>query len=143
VKRGSSAEVGNKKIDTLIGKDSSLTGRLESAGTIRVDGRFEGDIITKSDLVVGEDGQVHGKVKARDITVAGLIKGELEATGKLELVPTAVVEGEAKMSLLVVEEGAVFQGHCQQIPKDQKDRGKALRIDTPKIPAPPVPEADK
>ena len=143
MKRGSSAEVGNKKIDTLIGKDSSLTGRLESAGTIRVDGRFEGDIITKSDLVVGEDGQVHGKVKARDITVAGLIKGGLEATGKLELVPTAVVEGEAKMSLLVVEEGAVFQGHCQQIPKDQKDRGKALRIDTPKIPAPPVPEADK
>ena len=136
-------EAGNKKIDTLIGKDSSITGKLESVGTIRVDGRFEGDIITKSDLVVGENGEVHGKVKAKDITVAGLIKGELEATGKLELVPTAVVEGEAKMSLLVVEEGAVFQGHCQQIPKDQKDRGKALRIDTPKTPAQPVPEADK
>ena len=104
-----------------------------------MDGKFEGDIITKSDQV-GENGQVSGKVKARDITVAGLIKGEVEASGKLELVPTAVVEGEAKMSLLVGEEGAVFQGNCQQIPKDQKDRGKALRIDTPKIQASPVPE---
>ena len=144
MKRGSTTEMAaNKKIDTLIGQESSLTGRLESSGTIRVDGKFEGDIITKSDLVVGESGQVHGKIKARNITVAGLIKGELEASGKLELVPTAVVEGEAKMSLLVVEEGAVFQGNCQQIPKDQRDRGKTLRIDTPKAPEPTVSEAGK
>ena len=131
MKRGNTTEMGNKKIDTLIGPESSLTGRLESAGTIRVDGKFEGDIITKSDLVVGESGQVHGKIKARNITVAGLIKGELEATGKLELVPTAVVEGEAKMSLLVVEEGAVFQGNCQQFSKDSKEKGKFLPIGTP------------
>ncbi len=135
--------MGNKKIDTLIGKESSVTGTLESIGTIRVDGRFEGDIITKSDLVVGESGQVHGKVKARNVTVAGLIKGDLEVSGKLELVPTAVVEGEARMSLLVVEEGAVFQGNCQQTPKDQKNQGKTLRIDTPKIPAPSGGEKEK
>ncbi len=128
MKRGNH-DLGNKKIDTLIGKESSVTGSLESSGTIRVDGKFEGDIITKSDLVVGENGVVIGKIKARNITVAGVIKGELEATGKLELIPTANVQGEAKMSLLVVEEGAVFQGNCQQLPKDQK--GKPLKIETP------------
>lgn len=137
MKRGSN-ELGNKKIDTLIGKESSVNGTLESSGTIRVDGKFEGDIITKSDLVVGENGEVIGKIKARNITVAGIIKGELEASGKLELIPTATVQGEAKMSLLVVEEGAVFQGNCQQLPKDQK--GKPLKIETP--PIEPIPNKE-
>lgn len=126
------SEIGNKKIDTLIGKDSSFSGTIESSGTIRVDGKFEGEITTKGDLVVGESGQVKGKIKAQNITVAGKIDGEVEATGKLELVPTANVQGEARMTLLVVEEGAIFQGNCQQITKDQKERGKFLHIDTPK-----------
>ena len=114
------------KIDTLICKESSVTilNRRNHPVTVK-----RGDIITKSDLVVGENGVVIGKIKARNITVAGVIKGELEATGKLELIPTANVQGEAKMSLLVVEEGAVFQGNCQQLPKDQK--GKPLKIETP------------
>src|SRR5690554_8197929 len=65
MKRGSN-ELGNKKIDTLIGKESNVNGTLESSGTIRVDGKFEGDIITKSDLVVGENGEVEGKVRSEE-----------------------------------------------------------------------------
>lgn len=123
--------IGNKKIDTLIGKESSLTGNIESTGTIRIDGKFEGEIITKGDLVIGETGQVHGKIKAENITIAGTVQGEVEAAGKLELVPTGTLQGEAKMTLLVVEEGAVFQGNCQQFSKDRKEKGKFLAIETP------------
>ncbi|HEY8391504.1 MAG TPA: polymer-forming cytoskeletal protein [Capillibacterium sp.] len=123
--------VGNKKIDTLIGKESSFTGNIESTGTIRIDGKFEGEIVTKGDLVIGESGQVNGKIKAENITIAGRVQGEVEATGKLELVPTGILQGEAKMTLLVVEEGAVFQGNCQQFSKDRKEKGKFLPIETP------------
>ncbi|HHT48116.1 MAG TPA: polymer-forming cytoskeletal protein [Firmicutes bacterium] len=126
-----SNRVGNKKIDTLIGKDSAFTGNIESTGTIRIDGKFEGEIITKGDLVIGESGQVQGKIKAENITIAGKVQGEVEASGKLELVPTGNLQGEAKMTLLVVEEGAVFQGNCQQFSKDRKERGKFLQIETP------------
>ena len=125
-------EVGNKKIDTLIGKDSGFTGNIESTGTIRVDGKFEGEITTKGDLVIGETGRVQGKIKAQNIIIAGEVKGEVEATGKLELVPTGNLQGEARMTLLVVEEGAVFQGNCQQIMKDQKEKTRFLQIETPK-----------
>jgi|SRR5690554_1563180 len=125
-------EIGNKKIDTLIGRDSSFSGNIESSGTIRIDGKFEGEIVTKGDLVIGENGKVKGKIKGQNITVAGKMEGELEASGKLELVPSANVQGEVKMMLLVVEEGAVFQGNCQQFTKDQKERGKFLQFETPK-----------
>ncbi len=130
-------EVGNKKIDTLIGKDSNLVGTIESTGTIRVDGKFEGEITTKGDLVIGESGQVQGKIKAQNIVIAGQVRGEVEAGGKLELVPTGNLQGEAKMTLLIIEEGAVFQGNCQQLSKDQKEKGRFLQIDTPKE-QPPV-----
>ncbi|NLM37742.1 MAG: polymer-forming cytoskeletal protein [Firmicutes bacterium] len=122
---------GSRKIDTLIGKDSAFTGNIESTGTIRIDGKFEGEIITKGDLVIGESGVVQGKIKAENITIAGKVHGEVEAAGKLELVPTGNLEGEAKMALLVVEEGAVFQGNCQQFSKDSKEKGKFLPIGTP------------
>lgn len=125
-------EIGNKKIDTLIGRDSSFSGTIESSGTIRIDGKYEGEISTKGDLVIGEDGQVIGKIKAQDITIAGKVEGEVEAAGKLELVPTANLQGETRMMLLVVEEGAIFRGNCQQFTKDQKEKGKFLQIDTPK-----------
>ncbi len=124
--------VGNRKIDTLIGKDSSFIGNIESKGTIRVDGKFEGEIATKGDLVIGETGQIHGKIKAQNIIIAGKVKGEVEATDKLELVPSGNLQGEARMNLLVVEEGAVFQGNCQQLTKEQKEKGRFLQIETPK-----------
>ena len=123
--------IGNKKIDTLIGKDSAFTGNIESTGTIRIDGKFEGEIVTKGDLVIGETGAVQGKIKAQNITIAGKVQGEVEAAGKLELVPSGNLFGEAKMALLVVEEGAVFQGNCQQFGKDRKEKGRFLQIDTP------------
>jgi len=81
--------------------------------------------------VIGESGVVQGKIKAENITIAGKVQGEVEANGKLELVPTGNLQGEAKMALLVVEEGAVFQGNCQQFSKDSKEKGKFLPIGTP------------
>src|SRR5690606_14925533 len=130
-KQESNNRVGSRKIDTFIGKDSTFTGNIESTGTIRIDGKFEGEIVTKGDLVIGESGAVQGKIKAENIIIAGKVQGEVEAAGKLELVPTGNLQGEAKMALLVVEEGAVFQGNCQQYSKDSKEDSKFLPFGTP------------
>jgi len=120
------------RVDTLIGKDTTLRGTVESEGSIRVDGRFEGDITTAGDLFVGEGGFVQGTIVAKNITVAGHLQGKVEARGRLELLPTANVQGEIKMTLLVVEEGAYLQGNCEALPRgDLKERGKALRVETP------------
>lgn len=120
------------RVDTVIGKDTTLRGTVESEGAIRVDGRFEGDITTAGDMFIGESGFVQGTVVAKNITIAGQLQGRIEARGRLELMPTASVQGEIKMSLLVVEEGAFLQGNCEAMPRgDLKERGKALRVETP------------
>jgi len=120
------------RVDTLIGKDTTLRGTIEAEGTIRVDGRFEGDVTTAGDLFVGEGGFVQGTVVAKNVTVAGHLQGKVEARGRLEMLPSANVQGEIKMMLLVVEEGAFLQGNCEAMPRgDLKERGKALRVETP------------
>ena len=127
-----SRETNSKRVDTVISKDATIRGSIEIEGTIRVDGRFEGDITSAGDLVVGEDGFVQGTVVAKNIIVGGKLQGKVEARGKLELIPTAHVQGEVKMSLLVVEEGAFLQGNCEVMPRgDLKDRGRVLQAETP------------
>lgn len=119
-------------VKTVIAQDTAFVGDLESSGSIRVDGRYEGVLTAGGDLIIGENGHVQGKVCAKNITVAGKLLGEIEARGKLELVPTAYVQGEAQMMFLVVEEGAFFQGRCEPVSRDDlKERGKTLQIETP------------
>jgi cytoskeletal protein CcmA (bactofilin family) len=125
-------DAASRRIDTIIGKESTFVGNIDSNGSIRIDGRYEGMMAAGGDIIVGETGVVQGKISAKNITVAGKVSGELEARGKLELVPTASVQGEAQMMFLVVEEGAFFQGQCSQVSReDLRERGKSLQVETP------------
>jgi cytoskeletal protein CcmA (bactofilin family) len=122
-----------RKVDTLVGKECSFKGNLEApGGALRIDGYYEGELHIGGDLIVGESGKVVGNLVARNIIIAGEVKGSIEARGKLELAPTAKVTGDSKMVTLVVEDGAYLQGMCSPLPRgDIKERGKALRVDTP------------
>lgn len=122
-----------RKVDTLVGKESSFKGNMEApGGAVRVDGFFEGDLHIGGDLIVGETGKIIGTVVAKNVIIAGEVRGTIEARGKLELAPTAKVLGDSKMVTLVVEDGAFIQGMCAPLPRGElKERGKALFVTTP------------
>ena len=104
----------------------------ESGGAVRVDGYFEGELHIGGDLIVGETGKIIGTIVAKNVIIAGEVRGTIEARGKLELAPTAKVFGDSKMVTLVVEDGAFIQGMCAPLPRgDLKERGKALFVTTP------------
>lgn len=98
------------KVNTLIGKDTFFKGTLESKGSIRIDGKVEGQVDNKGDFIVGESGAVAADLKARNVTIAGRFEGSIEASGRLELKRTAVAKGTFKASALHVEDGAVLDG---------------------------------
>lgn len=103
----------SKIIDTVIGKNTELKGTIKSTGTVRVDGTFEGEIETTSDLVIGEEGIVRAQVKAVTVIIAGNLEGDIDCQGRLELVPTGTLVGNAKAGILVIEEGATFKGQIE------------------------------
>ena len=110
----------NQRAETIIGDATSFKGTIISKVNIRIDGKHEGELTTQRDLVISESGQVKGIVQADNILLGGSLEGELKSTHKLMLLPSASFQGKAEMVTLIIEEGARFQGECQQKEKEKR-----------------------
>ncbi|MHB8756612.1 MAG: bactofilin family protein [Bacillota bacterium] len=114
-----------EKIDTIVGKDTEFKGVLNSAGVLRIDGKVEGEIHHRGDLVIGETGVIVATIiQARHISIAGQVKGNVEADGKLELVTSGRLYGDIKVAGLIIGEGAVFRGNSEMKTGDEKSTPK-------------------
>jgi cytoskeletal protein CcmA (bactofilin family) len=97
---------------TLIASNTTFEGKIKTEGSIRIDGKFVGDINAKTSAAVGLTGSIDGTLSARNITVAGKISGTVTATEKLVLEAKSVMHGDIRAAKLVVDEGAMFDGKC-------------------------------
>jgi cytoskeletal protein CcmA (bactofilin family) len=106
---------------TVIAKEDSLSGKLELKGGGQVLGHFTGQIESEGDLVIGPEAHVEADIRGARITVAGLVKGNLVATGRLKITSTGRLEGDATVGALVVQEGGVHYGvirvHPEGVPE--------------------------
>lgn len=100
------------EIETLIGKDTMLKGTIDSKGTIRIDGQFEGDISTTGNIMVGDHGIITAQVTALNATIAGTVYGNVAVSEKLELLPSARMYGDITVGVLTISAGAIFKGAC-------------------------------
>lgn len=104
---------------TLIAATTVVEGKVQTEGSIRIDGRLVGDVVAKSGAAIGLSGNVEGNISARNVSLAGKLKGSVTATEKLVLENKSVVKGEIKAARLVVDEGALFDGHCSMSQQGQ------------------------
>lgn len=103
------------EIETIIGKDTQLKGSIKAQGTIRIDGEFEGDIDSEQDIIIGESGRVTAKINARNVLISGVLQGNVNAAGRLELMSSGKLYGDIKANALIIGEGAVFKGVSDMI----------------------------
>jgi cytoskeletal protein CcmA (bactofilin family) len=114
---------------TIISNGVRIEGKVTSAGNIRVDGEIQGDISSKSNVVVGESGQVNGQINADSITIGGRVSGSVKAKDKLTLEAKANLKGDLFTKILVVEAGAKFDGKSKM--GDAKDFEEIKEITQP------------
>ena len=95
---------------TLLAKGVHLKGEIRVEGTVRIDGRLEGEIHTKGQVIVGEDGLVQGVVAAGTVVSSGRINATVTALERVHLLKTAELIGEVHTPVLMMEEGAKLQG---------------------------------
>src|SRR5215470_18362913 len=94
-----------KSSDTVSGfldKGTNVTGELQFAGTLRIDGNFHGSISTGDILIVGEHAVVHADIHAGEIEIHGQIFGTVEAKRRVEIFPTGKVRGDIHTPVLTV-----------------------------------------
>lgn len=114
----------SSRITTIIGGDTQINGSIISSGVVRIDGRFEGDIRSESDVVVGERGYLKAEVEARGMSVAGEVHGDLQLSGRLEILATGKVLGEIRVSALAIEDGGMFKGKCDMGKDDSENSSR-------------------
>jgi cytoskeletal protein CcmA (bactofilin family) len=96
---------------------SKISGKLSFDGPTRIDGQVDGEITGKDSLTIGESAVVTAQIRAAAIIVAGKVSGDIIATNRIEIRPSAKVIGNLTAPVLVVHEGALFEGHCSMQPE--------------------------
>ena len=101
---------GAETLNGFVDSGCTLKGELEFSNSFRVDGRVEGTIRSKSELVIGEDGTVEGEIDVARCLVGGKVRGTVKASEKVVLHASAKVWGEIHAPAIVMEDGAFLEG---------------------------------
>ena len=88
-------------------------GRLAFIGTVAMNGKFRGELFSADTLVLGKDGEVEAEIQVTVGIIAGQVKGNITGRERIELGRTARIYGNIVTPVLVLEEGAVFDGQCK------------------------------
>ena len=105
---GTTSEPGG--LTAFIDQGSSFEGKLSFKDTVRIDGRFRGEISSENTLIVGETGEIEASIRSKTVAVSGSVTGDIVAATKVVLHKTARVCGNITTGSLVVEDGAEIDG---------------------------------
>ena len=104
--------VARGEIKAFLGEGTDFKGILTFEGTVRVDGKLEGEVYTKDTLIVGESAVVAAEINVHTIVISGIVRGNINATGKIEVHRPGKLFGNVKTPSLYIEEGVIFEGNC-------------------------------
>jgi len=103
-------------VSAFVGEGVEFKGVINYQGTVRIDGKLEGEIHTDGILIVGQSAVIDAKVEAGTIICQGRIIGDITAREKIQLMSPAVLNGSVKTPSLSMEEGVLFNGICEMGP---------------------------
>ena len=102
-----------------IAEGTVVKGSLASEYDIRIDGTFEGDLLTKGKLVVGNNAHIKGNIVCDTADIWGRVEGELVTAGVTSFKSVASFMGNLKTSRIAIEMGAIFNGTCKIITDEE------------------------
>jgi cytoskeletal protein CcmA (bactofilin family) len=102
----------------FLDRGTVFKGEVTFEDTLRIDGKFEGAIRSGKNLIIGESADVDAEIEVEALYISGRLRGSAKISGRVELSSEARVEANLTTEILVVEEGAVFDGQCSM----QKDK---------------------
>ena len=107
-------------IIAFVGEEVAFKGTIRYQGTVRVDGRLEGEIYTDGNLIIGQKAVITAKIEAGTVTCQGKISGEILAKNRVKLLSPAVFDGTITAPLLSMDEGVIFNGSCNMSQKSER-----------------------
>ena len=121
--------------ETVLGASATLQGDLRSQGNVRLDGIFEGTLEIDGNVLVGETAKITADINARNISIAGAVRGNVSGN-KIQILRTGRVWGDITARAITTEEGAFIDGKITMVSHEA-----ALQsAEAPSLPAPELEE---
>ena len=104
----------NANVGTLIGPKTRINGDVEFTGGLHLDGYINGNVKGDSNestfVSVSQHGAIEGSVIAPNVILNGIVKGDIDATGRVELGANARVLGNVHYTIIETAVGAQING---------------------------------
>lgn len=118
---------------TILTSGCHFSGKLFCRGSTRIGGCIDGEIISEGLLIIEEEAKINASIKVDEVVIQGRVDGKLEAAGRVELTASSAFSGDILTPVLVIREGAQFNGRSKMLVQQQHAES-ALNIgQTPEI----------
>jgi cytoskeletal protein CcmA (bactofilin family) len=117
------------ELNAFLGVGTEYKGKLDFVGTVRIDGRFEGEISTDGDLILGRKAFIKGTVQVGRLASCGTIEGAVLVKERAVLEKTSKLAGSLDTPLLVVEKGAIVEGNITMSKNANATNSKVVEAD--------------
>jgi len=100
---------------TTLSGTTKFDGVMKFDDSLRINGKFIGEVDAKGLLVLGPDCHFDGNITCDEVIIGGTVKGNIHAKKRLELLQTAKLHGDIKTAKLKIADGVLFEGNCEMI----------------------------
>lgn len=132
-KNGTAGVAGQPAVN-MISEGTEIKGKVSSQNDFRISGFVDGELEIKGKCIITQTGKIHGDIQASDADISGTVDGTVVTANKLVLRQSAYVTGDIKTKVLLIEEGARFDGACSMGSKAPNTNNEQASV--PKPPRP-------
>jgi len=116
-----------REYNSHVHEGTEIEGKVSFSGTVLVNGRVRGEIVSNDTLVIGEKGVINASIRSGVVEVSGEVVGNISATERIELHPSCRVYGDIEAPVVTIDEGALLEGQCRMTKLRPADIGTTQR----------------
>jgi cytoskeletal protein CcmA (bactofilin family) len=126
-----SPEYRREATEGILDSHARFNGKFVSDRDLRIDGEAQGEIECQGTLVLSPQARVRASIKAHNVVINGDYEGNVDSGGRFEIGSTGRVKGEVKTQVLVIKEGAFFEGSVLMTRKPSAEGGTGAAAAAP------------
>ena len=107
----------NESPQSVISNDIEIIGTIKGTGSVRIDGKLEGELHCGGDAVIGPSAQITGNIVVNSVSIEGSVQGNVTAKDRIEIKAKTELFGDIRAAKLAIEEGVTFEGKTEVNPK--------------------------
>ena len=103
-------------------QESEWNGTITCADSVRIDGKFQGEIATEGSVIIGPKAVVDAKINAGSVSLAGVLTGSVVARQRVEVFKDGSLHCDVATPSIRIEDGASCRGFCETRPLAEEEK---------------------